>query len=107
MKKEITIDESVLKAINKCVLGLTTFEKTTEYAPDENGDLKIVKQKISEKTIPPNVDVIKLVYQNIVDKKVDYEKMTDEELEQEKQRLLKELKEKESDSRKVKNKSKM
>ena len=106
MKKEkIVIDSSLLKAINQCVLGMTTRETTTEYAPDDNGELKIVKQKVSEKTIPPNVDIIKLVYQSSMDKKIDYEKMTDEELEQEKQRLLKELKEKENDSGKVKNKS--
>ena len=39
--------------------------------------------------------------------KVDYNKFTDEELESEKQRLLKQLKEKEVDSRNSKNKSKV
>lgn len=106
MKKgKIKLDESVLQAINKCVLGLTSKETTTEYAPDENGELKVVKQKVSEKIIPPNVDIIKLIYQSLIDKKIDYNEMTDEELEAEKQRLLNELKEKKDDSGKVQNQS--
>ena len=62
----------------------------------------MVKQKINEKSLPPNVDLLKLIYPHMVDNKTDYEKLTDEELEIEKQRLLKELKEKESAGRKDK-----
>lgn len=86
-----------------CITGLTTKEVTTEYCLDEETNkLKIVKQKVQEKTLPPNNDIIKLIYQNIVEEKVDYNKLTDEELESEKQRLLKELKESESVSGKNK-----
>ena len=86
-----------------CITGLTTKEVTTEYCLDEETNkLKIVKQKVQEKTLPPNNDIIKLIYQNIVEEKVDYNKLTDEELEKEKQRLLKELKESESVSGKNK-----
>lgn len=67
---------------------------------EETGNLKIIKQKINEKTIPPNADIIKLIYQHYAEEKVDYEKLTDEELEREKQRLILELKEKENASRK-------
>ena len=75
----------------------------TEYAIDEEtGKLKVVKQKVSEKNLPPNIDLLKLIYPNIQEEKTDYNKMTDEELEQEKTRLLKELKEKESVNRKNK-----
>ena len=86
-----------------CITGLTTKEVTTEYCLDEETNkLKIVKQKVQEKTLPPNNDIIKLIYQNIVEEKIDYNKQTDEELEKEKQRLLKELKESESASGKNK-----
>ena len=64
--------------------------------------MKLVKQKINEKSLPPNVDLLKLIYPHIVENSTDYEKLTDEELEKEKQRLLKELKESESDNRKNK-----
>jgi len=91
-----------------CITGLTTKEVTTEYCLDEETNkLKIVKQKVQEKTLPPNNDIIKLIYQNIVEEKVDYNKLTDEELEQEKQRLLKELRREEIASRKNQSKSKM
>ena len=48
------------------------------------------------------MDLLKLIYPFVMDEKIDYNKLTDEELEQEKQRLLKQLKEKESDNRKNK-----
>lgn len=69
--------------------------------------MKVVKQKIQEKSLPPNIDIIKLIYQQLVETKQDYSKLTDEELEKEKQRLLNELKEEEIASRKNKSKSKM
>jgi len=83
--------------LKSCVKGLTTREVITEYAvDDETGNLKIVKQKVSEKNLPPNVDLLKLIYPHLIEEKTDYNKLTDEELEEEKQRLLKELKETES-----------
>lgn len=100
------MDLETLKALKLCIKGLTTKEVVTEYAvDDETGKLKIIKQKVSEKNLPPNVDLLKLVYPHMVEAKTNYEKLTDEELEQEKVRLLKELKEKESVVGKSKNKS--
>lgn len=91
-------DESTLKALKKCINGLTAKEVTTEYGIDEEtGKLKIVKQKVNEKSVPPNVDILKFVYQHFVEETVDYNKLSDEELEDEKQRLLKELKENNGD----------
>lgn len=82
-------------------MGLTTKETTIEYVLDEEtNEMKVVKKKVQEKNLPPNIDIIKLIYQHLVEPKTDYESMTDEELEQEKQRLLQQLKEKESVSRK-------
>lgn len=60
---------------------------------------------MSEKNLPPNVDLLKLIYPHLVNEKTDYNKLSDEELEAEKQRLLKDLKEKESVSAKNKLKS--
>ena len=67
--------------------------------------MKVVKQKVQEKSLPPNIDIIKLIYQHFVESKQDYNKLTDEELEEEKQRLLKELRREEIASRKNQNKS--
>lgn len=76
----------------------------------ETNEMKLVKKKVNEKSLPPNIDLIKMIFQQIKEddeKKYDYDKMTDEQLEQEKQRLLKELKEMKNDSRKSKDTSKM
>ncbi len=76
----------------------------------ETNEMKLVKKKVNEKSLPPNIDLIKIILQQIKeedDKKYDYDKMSDEELEQERQRLLKELKEMNNDSRKGKSSSKM
>ena len=102
------MDIETLKALKSCIKGLTTKEIITEYAVDEEtGKLKIIKQKVSEKFIPPNVDLLKLVYPQFSKQKIDYESFTDEELEEEKQRLLKELKENENAGGKIVRKSKV
>lgn len=82
---------------------MTMKEITTEYIRDEDtGEMIQTKQKVCEKSIPPNTDIIKLIYQHLAEDKKDYDALSDEELEQEKLRLLKELKEKENDSGKNK-----
>lgn len=86
-------------------MGMTTKEVITEYLFDEETNkMKLIKKKVNEKTLPPNTDIIKLIYQQ-ANIKEDLEKLTDEELEQEKQRLLKQLKEEENGCRKSKNSS--
>ena len=60
---------------------------------------------MSEKYLPPNVDLLKMVYPQMLNNKTDYNKLSDEELERVKQKLLKELKESESVGGKNKNKN--
>ncbi len=83
-------------------MGSYVKEITSEYSMDENGDLKLTKQKVNEKNLPPNPDIIKLIFHST--DADDYEKLTDEQLLQERERLLNELKEK-NDSRKTKTKN--
>ena len=100
-------DDVTLRALKKCIMGMNLIEITSEYTKDnDTGELVMVKQKKVEKSIPPNADIIKLVYQQITNTQ-NYEELSDEDLDREKLRLLNELKEKESDSRKGKSKSKM
>lgn len=96
----------MLKAFKDCVSGIKTKEITTEYVvDDETNELKISKQKVQEKILPPNIDLLKLIYQQLVEDENNYEQLTDEELSKEKERLLKQLKEKENAGGKSKNKS--
>lgn len=73
---------------------------------EETNEMKLVKKKVNEKALPPNVDLLKMLFQQ-QDNVDEYEEMSDEELEQEKQRLLNELKEKNDDCRKGKSKGKV
>jgi len=101
-------DKNTLSALKKCITGMKTEEVTSEYTlDDETGQMKMVKRKVVEKHLPPNTDLIKLIYQHIADNAYDYEKMTDEELERERLRLLSLLKEDNSDSRTSEDKSKV
>ena len=93
--------------MKSCITGLTTKEVVSEYTVDDDGKLKMTKQKVNEKTIPPNTDIIKMVYQYCADNQPSYDKMSDEELAQEKARLLKLLKESEDAGRTSKSKGKM
>ncbi len=108
MRKINELNIETLKALKSCIEGLTTKETVTEYVLDEEtGKLKVTKKKVSEKNLPPNVDLLKLIYPSVAEKKLDYFSLSDEELEAEKQRLLKELKEEEVVSSKNKNQNKV
>ena len=101
-------DDATIKAIKSCIVGTVTKEIVTEYVYDEDaGEMKITKQKVSEKNVPPNVDIIKLIYSMKTSEQSRFESLTDEELEREKQRLLSILKEEESGSRKNTRKTEM
>ena len=81
--------EKAKKAWIKKALGFKTKEIIEEYSSTD-GQIVLVKKKVTEKTVPPDCTAIKMLIEG-QDGKVY---LTDEELEQEKERLLKLLKEK-------------
>ena len=85
-------ENEIRAAIMKVALGFSVGEVTEEYGV-EDGELKLVKRKETKKDIPPDLKAVKL----LMDEK-DYSLLSDEELEAEKQRLLKRLKEEESEA---------
>lgn len=85
------LDEETLKAIKKLVKGFCLKEVVKEYSLDANGKKILTKQKVSQKLVPPNTDIVKMLYQK-QDKPTNFEGWTDEQLEREKQRLLEMLK---------------
>ena len=104
--KTQNIDEKTINFLKQCITGTTAKETSNEYVLDEEtGQMKLIKQKVNEKFMPPNADIIKLFYHHFYGENLDYEKLTDEELILEKQRLLKQLEEEERDCRKNKNKN--
>ena len=85
-------EQDIKEAIMKVALGYSLEEVTEEYGV-EDGQLKLVKRKETKKDIPPDLKAVKLLMED-----KDYSVLSDEELEQEKQKLLKRLKEAESET---------
>lgn len=69
----------------KCATGLCANEVVEEFA-SVDGELVLVKRKITKRDIPPDIKAVKL----LMDEK---QELSDEELEEEKQKLLSMLKE--------------
>lgn len=86
------LDEETFKAIKKLVTGFCLKEVVSEYVVGEGGKKTLAKQKISKKLVPPNTDILKMLYCKSDSQTTNFEGWSDAELEKEKQRLLKLLK---------------
>lgn len=79
----------MLDVLMRKAKGYEVVEKVQEFSFDEQGNKKLLKERISTKTAPPDIAAMK-AYLEMADK--DIYSMTDEELRAEKQRLIKTLK---------------
>lgn len=85
-KKKIT------QALVKKAIGFDTVETVEEFS-ETDGEIKLLKRKVTTKSIPPDVSAAKLLMEMQSDER-DVTDMTDEELEKERVRLIKLLEEK-------------
>ncbi len=82
-------DEEGLKgALFKCAVGFDTSEVVEEYTV-EDGELKLVKRKVTKRDVPPDIKAVKL----IMDGEADVGGMSDEELALRRKELIAKLKE--------------
>lgn len=79
----------MLDVLLKKAKGYEVVETTQEYSYDEEGNKKLLKEKVSTKNVPPDISAIK-TYIEMYDSEVY--SMTDEQLNAEKERLIKTLK---------------
>jgi hypothetical protein len=86
------LDLDTFKAIKRLVKGFCLKEEVNEYVADANGDMQLTKQKISKKVVPPNTDILKMLFNKTEAQVTNFDDWSDAELEKEKQRLLKLLK---------------
>ncbi len=84
--------EGVKSALEKRAFGYDATEITEEYQEGEDGGLRMLKRKVVQKNVPPDVSALKLLFE-LNSKNTDFSLLSDEELESEKLRLLKMLKE--------------
>ncbi len=80
-------EESVKDALKKCAVGLSASETVEEFAV-ENGELKLIKKKVTRRDIPPDIKAVKMLLDGD-----GIEAMTDDELAAEREKLIKTLKE--------------
>lgn len=72
----------------KCAVGFDTSEIVEEYTVDE-GELKLVKRKVTKRDVPPDIKAVKM----LLDGEADASQMSDEELEERREKLIAMLKE--------------
>lgn len=80
------MEEEVFGALKKCAVGLKTREVVEEFSM-EDGELRLVKKKVTQRDIPPDIKAVKLLLDGN-----DTCGLSDEELEEEKAKLLEMLK---------------
>ena len=78
-------EDDMLGALKKCAVGLETSEVVEEFGV-EDGELKLVKRKVTKRDIPPDIKAVKMLIDG-----GGVDGLTVEELEEEKQNLLKML----------------
>ena len=84
------IEEDILSALKKCAVGLEASEVVEEFGAVD-GEMKLVKKKVTRRDIPPDIKAVKLLLDG-----GGAGELSDEELEEEKKNLLKMLKEEET-----------
>lgn len=81
-------NESVKDALIRCAVGLSASEVVEEFSADGDGELKLVKRKVTRREVPPDIKAVKML--------MDGEGVTDvseEELQAERGKLIAALKE--------------
>ena len=77
-------------ALIKKALGYDATEVVEEYSSDGEGEVKLLKKKVTTKNVPPDMSALKFL---LDEGTKDITQMTDQELFEEKVRLLNILKE--------------
>ena len=77
-------------ALIKKALGYDATEVVEEYSSDSDGEIRLLKKKITTKNVPPDMSALKFL---LDENQKDLTQMTDDELFEEKLRLLNILKE--------------
>lgn len=87
-KKKVQDKSDYKKALIKKALGYDAVETVEEYA-DTDGEIRLLKKKVTKKSVPPDVTALKLLLET---EQTPVSSLTDEELEEEKMRLIELLK---------------
>lgn len=84
--------KDALRALVKKATGFEAQETIEEFA-ELDGEMKLLKRKVTTKVVPPDVSAVKLLIE-LEDGEKDIFSLSDEELEAERERIINLLKEK-------------
>ncbi len=85
------MEDDIMGALKRCAVGLEANETVEEFGV-EDGELKLLKRKVTRRDIPPDIKAVKLLIDG-----GGVDGLSAEELEAEKQRLLKLLNKEENE----------
>ena len=85
-RKTTVSEKEIKKALIKRASGYDASEVIEEYGTDNDGEVKLLKKKVTHKNVPPDVTALKILLEG---ESVPIAQMSDEELQLEKERLLK------------------
>lgn len=92
-------ESDVVKALTKKALGYDTTEIIEEYSLDEDNNEKLVKKKITKKSVPPDITAVKVLIElQSLENSCDLKDLTDTELDEKIEQILKQIKEQENDN---------
>lgn len=80
------MEDDIKDALKKCAVGFGTSEVVEEFTV-EDGELKLLKKKVTRRDIPPDIKAVKMLMDE-----GGLDALSDGELEEEKQKLLELLK---------------
>lgn len=80
------MEEDLKGALKKCAVGFGTSDVVEEFSV-EDGELRLVKKKVTRRDVPPDIKAVKLLMEG------DAGALSDEEIEEEMKNLEKMLKE--------------
>ncbi len=81
------MEEQIKDALKRCAVGFGTSETVEEFSV-EDGELRLVKKKVTKRDIPPDIKAVKLLMDG-----EGLDGLSDESLEEEREKLIKLLKE--------------
>jgi len=81
------LEEQIKDALKRCAVGFGTSETVEEFSV-EDGELRLVKKKVTKRDIPPDIKAVKLLMDG-----EGLDGLSDESLEEEREKLIKLLKE--------------
>ena len=91
--------DNLIDALKQKAFGYQTKEIIEEYTLDEHENEKLVKKKVTQKNVPPDITAVKVLLElQELENQTDLSKLTNEELDEKIDEIIKKLKENENDN---------